>query len=70
MKKEPPALHCMRNLELGTQMQEIATVTDYGRASSHLTVIIILFSQEESWFEVVTAVKPIMGKTVWAKIIA
>ena len=49
----------MRYLELGTQIQENGTVTDYGRASSHLTVI-FSGSQEEGWSEVVTAVKPIM----------
>ena len=59
----------MRYLELGTQIWENGTVTDYERTSSHLTVI-FSGSQEEGWSEVVTAVKPIMDKTVWAKIIA
>ena len=58
----------MRYLELGTQIWENGTVTDNGRASSHLTVI-FSGSQEEGWFEVVTAVTPIMDKSVWAKII-
>ena len=57
----------MKYLELGTQIRENWTVTDYGRASSHLTVI-FSGSQEEGWSEVVTAVN--MEKTVWAKVIA
>ena len=53
----------MRFLKPGTQTQENETVTDYGRASSHLTVI-FSGSQEEGWSEVVAAVKPIIDKTV------
>ena len=43
-------------------------MTDYGRTKSHLTVI-FSGSQEEGWSEVVTAVKQIMDKSVWDKII-
>ena len=43
----------MRHLELGTKILENGTMTDYGRASSHLTVI-FSGSQEEVWSEVVT----------------
>ena len=65
MKKEPPTLYEVSGT--GIQIRENETVTDYGRTSSHLTVI-FSGSQEEGWSEVVTAVN--MDKTVWAKIIA
>ena len=66
-KAKKVLLHCMRYLELGTQIRENGTVTDYGRASSHLTVI-FSGSQEESWSEVVAAVTPIMDQ-LWTRII-
>ena len=49
-------------LELDTQIWENGTVTDYGRASSHLTVIIIQWQSGGGWSEVVTAVKSNHGQ--------
>ena len=66
-KAKKVLLHCIRYLELGTQIRENGTVTDYGRASSHLTVI-FSGSQEEGWSEVVAAVTPIMDQ-LWTRII-
>ena len=66
-KAKKVLLHCMRYLELGTQIRKNETVADYGRASSHLTVI-FSGSQEEGWSKVVTAVKSIIDQ-LWTRII-
>ena len=67
-KAKKVLLHCLRYLELGAQIRENGSVTDYRVASSHMSLI---FSRchEDGWSDVVGPVKPIMEQ-LWTRIIA
>ena len=67
-KAKKVLLHCLRYLELGAQIRESGSVTEYRVASSHMTLI-FSGSHEVGWSEIVAPVKRIMDQ-LWSRMIA
>ena len=68
-KAKKVLLHCLRYLELGTQIRENGRVTDYSSANSHQTVVYSASYGGESWSEVMAAVSPVVDD-LWTRITA
>ena len=58
-------IHCLRYLELGSQVRENGNVTDYNAASSHR--VMILDNPSETWSELEESVQPVMDH-LWTRI--
>ena len=65
LKSKKILIHCLRYLELGSQVQENGNVTDYHAASSHR--VMILDSPSETWSDLEECVQPVMDH-LWTRI--
>ena len=64
-KAKKVVLHCLRNLELGTQLRENGNVTDYAAASSCQAVIIDC--PADTWSELEEGVRDVLDR-LWTRI--
>ena len=60
-------LHCLRYLELGSQIRENGSVTDYSSANLHQELVFSCDRESGSWSEVLSAVTPVMDQ-LWRRI--
>ena len=65
LKSKKVLVHCLRYLELGSQVRENGNVTDYNAASSHR--VMILDNPSETWSELEECVQPVMDH-LWTRI--
>ena len=65
MKSKKVLIHCLRYLELGSQVRENGNVTDYPAASSHR--VMILDCPAETWSEMEECVQHVMDH-LWTRI--